>query len=407
MIYFLTERDAAGPGALDIPRGMPEYLDGPGAALADRIQLLYYEELASPTRSPGIAASRTVTASRDVSASPDIAASTALDFAAGTYIISAFDQLTNAGQQVTRSLCDALVREAARGVRVLNRPGKALTRFELLNTLRATGRNAHGAARVSGDLSGLRYPVFLRSEWQHHGAASPLLQSHAELDRAVGELVLRGHSLDDLLAVEYIDTADSAGMYRKYAAFVVGGAIIARSLAYGASWMLKHDSTEFSMAMAVEERDYLVNNPHEAPLRDIFALAGIEYGRIDYAMRGDAIEVWEINLNPTIGRGRRPSKGKIPASLQAVRAEGRDVFYERFARALAALDAGPLPGPPIRVQIDPAMRHVPMVRRGTARLGFARAVFRMFRPVLEPVARVLFPLVGRLLEGRRRDRHES
>ena len=52
MIYFLTERDAAGPGALDIPRGMPEYLDGPGAALADRIQLLYYEELAGLTNSP-------------------------------------------------------------------------------------------------------------------------------------------------------------------------------------------------------------------------------------------------------------------------------------------------------------------------------------------------------------------
>ncbi len=373
MINFLTQRgeERTGPGR--VPRGMPEYLDYQGAGLADRIRLLYYEDLPRQTA-----------------------------FGRGTYIISAFDQLTEVGQEITRTLTDALSQEPGQGIRILNSPARTLARFQLLSTLYQLGRNSFRVARVGGSHEGLRYPVFLRSEWQHHGALSPLLASPAEVERAVGELVLRGTPGRELLLVEFCDTADACGMYRKYAAFIVGDEILPRSLSYGSHWMLKHATSEFNMALAIEERDYILRNPHRDALREIFAVAGIEYGRVDYALRGDAIEVWEINLNPTIGRGRRPSSSKIPPELQAIRREGRDAFYLRFESALAAVDSVGPEGPPLTVRFDPKVpRGTSMVRGGSASLRYARAVFRTFRPVLQPVVRALFPLVGRLARSAR------
>jgi hypothetical protein len=222
------------------------------------------------------------------------------------------------------------------------------------------------------------------------------------VERALGELVLRGTPADELIVVEFCDTADAAGKYRKYAAFVVADQVIPRSLSFGTNWMLKHGTSEFSVAMATEERDYLLGNPHREALRELFALAGIEYGRMDYALRGDAIEVWEINLNPTIGRGRQKSASKIAADVQVIRSEGRDAFFRSFESALVALDTDAPVGPPLSVRLDTTvLRGTSMLRSRRARLGLARALYRAFRPLLQPVARVLFPLIGRLTRGGR------
>jgi hypothetical protein len=48
----------------------------------------------------------------------------------------------------------------------------------------------------------------------------------------------------------------------------------------------------------LEERDYVMANPHEAALRTIFAIAKIAYGRIDYGMVDGRPQVWEINTDP-------------------------------------------------------------------------------------------------------------
>ena len=49
-----------------------------------------------------------------------------------------------------------------------------------------------------------------------------------------------------------------------------------------------------------EEREYLRNNPHEGILREVFHLAGINYGRADYSMLDGRPQIWEINTNPTL-----------------------------------------------------------------------------------------------------------
>lgn len=359
MIYFLTHGGEV---------GMREYLESNGRAVADRIRILSYDELPRQT-----------------------------DFGRGTYIVSAADQLTQAGRRMIDDLCAAL--STTPGVRILNHPGRTLTRYPLLAALHGSGRNAFRVVRANGDLSTLRFPVFVRSEWQHTGARSPLLGSPRAVESAIGELVLRGDRAEDLLVVEFCDTAGADGQYRKFAAFNVGGEIIPRSLSYGRKWMLKHGSSDFNLDMAIEEREYVLGNPHQEAVREVFALAGIDYGRMDYALKDDAIQVWEINLNPTIGRGRRPRSGRVPAELEPIRAQSREAFYRRFAGALVALDPGPATAPPIPIRFDAAVtaRGAGMLRRQAPRFGALRAIYRPFRPLLEPVARRMFPIVGRLL----------
>ena len=91
--------------------------------------------------------------------------------------------------------------------------------------------------------------------------------------------------------------------------------------------MLKHSQTEFTPAMVHDELNYVTQNPHEEQLLKIFALAQVEYGRIDYSIKNGKVQTWEINLNPTICRGLRPSTMKLAPELDAVRAHCRERFF--------------------------------------------------------------------------------
>jgi hypothetical protein len=49
-----------------------------------------------------------------------------------------------------------------------------------------------------------------------------------------------------------------------------------------------------------EEREFVETNPHEAWVREVFRVAGVEYGRIDYAILDGRPQAWEINTNPGV-----------------------------------------------------------------------------------------------------------
>lgn len=277
-------------------------------------------------------------------------------FERGTYVFSGLDQLT---PSMTRLVGELHAKLLDGGVRVLNDPGRTLHRYALLETLAREGRNDFRAVRAAAGFTQLRYPVFVRSEHTHDGALSPLLHSPAEVEAAIGRMLVYGRSLDELLVVEFCDTADAAGFYRKYAAFAVGKRVIARSLEYGRSWVLKRAGTEYSEEMALEEQEYVRTSPHEAQLAEIFALAGVDYGRIDYSVKDGRVQTWEINLNPTIGRGLRPSKGRVPAALNPIREETKKEFYARFNAAFSEIDDGESGELPIA--LDPAARNAASV----------------------------------------------
>lgn len=362
MIHYLTLAD----------RWMfPEYLEYWGRELAQsEIRVLSYERLAAETR-----------------------------FEPGTYVFTTFDEIRGATARYIDALA-ARLRESAH-VRILNDPLRVLRRFDLHAELWRRGRNAYRSFRANGDWSTVRFPAFIRAERTHDGALSPLLRSPEEIDTWIGRAITLGRPLDDLLVVEFCDTADADGSYRKYAAFNVGGRIVARSLNLGRDWMLKFGGNDFSLAFAREELDYVATNPHEDVLREIFAFANIDYGRIDYSLRGGDLQAWEININPTIGRGLRPSNHEMDDELRDTREETKRVFYERFNAAWAAVVAES-PGrgaAPLEICIEPEIVRAALDeqrRRRRTRKGIVEAGLRLVTPLMKTPLR---PLLRWLYRG--------
>jgi hypothetical protein len=239
----------------------------------------------------------------------------------GAYIFADLERLSPGELQKAAIVWQALT-DAGAGIRLLNHPTRSMRRYELLRTLHERGINHFDAYRLTEARWPARYPVFLRREDEHGGAMSPLLRTRGELEAALDDLHRKGEVRDGLLVVEFCDTADVDGIYRKYGAFVVGDRVFARSVLFSRHWVQKRrDLNELEMLR--EQRQYLEENPHEAALRDIFRLARIDYGRMDYGLLHGKIQVWEINTNPLIMR--LPVRQSV--ELQPI--------YEHLARNLA------------------------------------------------------------------------
>ena len=359
--------------------GMREYLEYWGRNVADRFHILYLEALAEKA-----------VVSR------------------GAYLFAGLDRLDEGQMELAVAVANEI---ADAGWAVYNHPARVLTRLPLLEELHARGLNDFAVRRAGDSFAGLRFPVFLRQEAAHNGAVSDLLQTPQALRAALGRAVLRGYPVSDLLVMEFLDTQDQEGFYRKYAAFNVGGTIVPRSLAHGRAWMLKHRASDFTRKMMEEERAYVLGNPHAESLRDIFRVAGVDYGRIDYAVLDGRVQTWEINLNPTIGRGLRPSSGSIPEALQPLRIEARDRFYSAFESALAALDPGG-PTSVLKLTVDRAIRERAAgpgqrTARASRQQGAAASLRRRLQPIkslLEPAASAASPLIGRIARSLSRPR---
>jgi hypothetical protein len=365
MIQFVVPVDRDGT--------VREFMDHWGREVAGRIRIVQYDQL------------------------PRQAA-----FERGTYVLAGLEQLTPAMLSFVTAMRDQLA--GTPGIRFLNDPRRTLRRFDLLSELSRLRRNVFRVARADGDLNDLHYPVFLRSERAHGGPISPLLHNAAEINKWIGWALIQGERLHDLLLIEHCDTVDELGFYRKYAAFVVGQQVIARSLAYGRSWMLKFGDTDFAPAMVTEERDYVVQNPHADQLQEIFTIARVEYGRIDYALKDGRVQTWEINLHPTIGRAPGRGSARVPPELEAIRDETKRHFYSCFQSALRAVDSTDIGGSPIPNAVDIRLVRdamVPEHRRTT--IDHVRGVLRPFKPLIEPPATRLLPLLGRLARATSRD----
>ena len=259
-------------------------------------------------------------------------------FDPGTYIVATCDQLTTEGRSYAARLADRLA--SCSGIRLLNHPDRTLTRFDLLRELHRQGINRQRVARPDEDLRALRYPLIVRSAASHGGPLSRPLSSRWDLAAFVGLGLAMGYGLDDLMVTEFLDTADRNGRYRKYAAYIVGPTIVARSLTISRRWMVKYRGQDPTVPNAQEEFEYVRDNPHERELERIAKIAGIEYGRIDYGVIDGRVNVWEINLNPTIGRPLRQKRPlAAPPDVKALMDQSRALFHERFRAALGAIDS--------------------------------------------------------------------
>lgn len=269
----------------------------------------------------------------------------------GTYVFTDLDRLTPSERRLAATVWHQLAGYAP-AVRLLNDPARVPTRYELLRALAESGSNRYCAWLASEDLARVRFPVFVRVANEHTGSLTPLLRTGPDLGRALRWARLRGYRLRDLLVVEFSDTSDAHGVYRKYSVFVVGDEVLPRHLFLSRRWLVKKPDLD-GEPFAREQDAFLEKNPHAASLHAICRRVGIDYGRIDYSMLGDDPQVWEINTNPTVLRlaerlteaferidapaedTARPIPITLDPGLLASRA--REVAAERRARRRRAL----------------------------------------------------------------------
>jgi len=294
MIFYLVRRPHA---------GSLQYVDLWGPKPGSRMQFLFYEDLVQ-----------------------------AQNARPGTYIFSDLETLSPGQLQLAVEFAEQLVRAGAL-FRILNHPARVLQRFDALARLYDEGVNSFRAFRARDRLDGLRFPVFLRRGDDHRGPLTPLLVDRAALNRGLTYVRLQGNRLADILVVEFCDTSDKAGVFRKYSAFVVEKLVLPRHLIFGHNWNLKQPALKTD-ELNREQSHYLETNPHQEFVADIFRRAHIDYGRIDYSVAGSAPQVWEINTHPTVRR----LTARLSAAFEAIDSPAKHddpmpVFFRAETRA--------------------------------------------------------------------------
>lgn len=257
----------------------------------------------------------------------------------GTYVLCDFERLSRPQWDLARLVGTTLT---AANCRVLNHPDRVLDRAALLRRLHAEGINQFQAYRVGvDDPSAVRFPCFVRRTSAHMGNVSPLLHDRPALRSEIARQQACGH--DDLLIIEFLDTVSrdpsdhGGGLYRKYGLLRVGDAMTARHQYTAQKWVVGSADVVEDWAVQEEAR-YIADNPHADPLGRVFDLAGIDYGRVDYAMLEGRPQVWEINTNPMLlASPHRIAPARLPAQARGA---------EATARAIAAVDDG--------VEFDPS-----------------------------------------------------
>ena len=236
---------------------------------SDRVRLVYYDKLAWTRELPG----------------------------AHTYVFTDLERLTPAGLTWTAELADTLA-AGDESRRILNHPRHVLRRYDFQRALHERGVNpfrVHCALSVSEDV---RFPVFLRSEHEHR-VRTPLLRKAEELERELGRLRAEGVDLSAFLAIEYEDVADDDGVYHRHISHLVGDAIVPGYVAYSPNWEVKWGP--FLDGERLEaQRESVLSREHDQLFRELAEIAGVQYGRFDYALVDGRVVVWELNTNPTM-----------------------------------------------------------------------------------------------------------
>ncbi len=169
---------------------MQSFLTTWGSALSGRVRIVTYES---------------ILAGRDV------------DPAEGKFIFTNLNhvrQLPPAERATVQALHDGL-RDRFGAQHMLNDPARALTRYEFLRALHDRGINMFNAYQLEDRPLPRRFPVFIRNDSGTEEVMPALLQNAEAFGATMLGLSWRRRGdLSDLIAVEFCDTADSAGLYR-------------------------------------------------------------------------------------------------------------------------------------------------------------------------------------------------
>ncbi len=133
----------------------------------------------------------------------------------------------------------------------------------------------------------MAFPFLLRVPGFHTGEHFCLVSTQEELVQAMHEL-----PGDELLALEYLDTRDEHGLFRKYRMMSIGGVLYPAHLAIDAQWKVhyRHALTTSSEAFLAEEARYLedpervLGEQAMSALHAISTTLNLDYAGIDFSV---------------------------------------------------------------------------------------------------------------------------
>ena len=144
----------------------------------------------------------------------------------------------------------------------------------------------------------------------------------------LGWLAKKGIPTSGRIAVGYAAEASEDGLFRKYGVFNIGGRLIPQHVMCAEAWVVKSAQNRFSAQTAAEELEFVRANPHRDILKRAFAMAGIDFGRIDYGIVAGRVQIYEINTNPYFPKFEKTDE----------RRERRALIRDRLLRAFGAID---------------------------------------------------------------------
>jgi hypothetical protein len=226
---------------------------------------------------------------------------------AATYIFTGIDRL-DAGERRLASLFYRHINAqgAGSGFRALNDPAIGMGRYRLLRTLHDAGINDFNAYLATETLRPSRYPVFLRRNSSSTPPLTDLLQSPAELEAALEKLVTAGEAPEDLIIIEYCAEETEPGIFIKQAEYRIGERYVPNASQFSSGWYVKR-TTHVEVPDRLHHADVVVldTDPYAAPLKRVFELSGIEYGRADFGIVGGRPQIYEVNFNPDLTTQRQ------------------------------------------------------------------------------------------------------
>ena len=245
-----------------------------------------------------------------------------------TYIFTDFDRLSSWQTELAAFAFRTL---KAAGATVLNGPAQALMRLPLLKQLQGCGVNRFQVWDPAIDALPDRFPVFLRTRDAHRGVLTELLTTPTEAEDALKQAIEDGFGIQNLMFVEYCAEPILGGVFRKLAAFRIGGTIQMTLAVHERHWQAKYGEAGVASADLYQaDYDSIDTNPYNDVLERAFDTANIDYGRVDFAIVDGAPQIYEINTNPHISL---IYEHPFPKRLEA-----QDLFMKRFVEALDPID---------------------------------------------------------------------
>jgi Flp pilus assembly protein TadD len=212
--------------------------------------------------------------------------------------------------------------------------------------VRTLPRDLFGAGQAAALLAaeGWRCPLLLRAPGYHSGHHFSRVETFDQVDAA--GMALPG---DTLLAIEWLDSTGSDGMFRKYRAMLLNGAIYPLHLAISRNWKVHYFSSDMasSEAYRAEELRYLsdpesaIGGPAMAALRHIGEAIGLDYAGVDFGVGADGSAlVFEANAamrivppqSGPLGDYRRPFIERAMAAARTLFSGGPALKASEFDR---------------------------------------------------------------------------